>query len=191
MCFVLCSFLIVLWVRFYAYVIVVWSMLCLCHHCFCPFVFSRFSYFLFSVGFSPGRRSACVFLFLFLFHFLQFSPGRGTACVFSFWSALRLCNSVFGALSVSFCCIFFLSFPGQGTACFLLSLYCDLQVLLGFLSFFLVGLFGTGGWLYCLCFDLLLLLLAFIVISWVSRARGLLVDFGGVLFVLVIVIHQF
>ena len=64
---------------------------------------------------------------------------------------------------------FFLSFPGRGTACFLLFFYCELRCYLVLLSFFLVGLFVIGGWLYCLCFDLLSLFLAFVVISWFPR----------------------
>ena len=57
--------------------------------------------------FSPGRESACILWFLFMFHFCGFPRPGDCLCLFCLWFALCLCNFVFDAPLVFFIGVLF------------------------------------------------------------------------------------
>ena len=74
---------------FYAYVIVVRSILCLRNHFFCIFYFLGFPGFVVIVilvlfGVFPGRGSACILWVLFMFRFFGFPQAGGLFVSFGF-----------------------------------------------------------------------------------------------------------
>ena len=107
---------------------------------------------------------------------------------FNFWSALRLCNSVFGALLMYFLLYFLSSFSSLAGG--LLVFFCFCVVISGVTWFFFLSCWALWGWwLVCVvCVLIYLLLFSIHCYSWISLAGGMLVDFGGVLFVSVIVV---
>ena len=169
---------------FYACVIVVWSILCLCNHCFCIFLFSRFSwvycynYFIF-IGDFP-RPGVCLYPLISIYvPLLQFSPGQGTACVFFAYGPLYAYVILVLVLYwCSFFCVFFLSFFLHLTRGFypLLLLFCGLGVIW---FFFLPFSFASLG---------LVIGVLFFVFWFIASARpgvclfgfwGCFICFGG------------
>ena len=133
------------------------------------------------MGFSPGQGSACVFCFC---STLWFSPGWGAACVFCVWYFV----------GVLFHISFFPSLAGGLPVLFFFCLCIVVSCITWF--FFLSFLLDPLGLVVCVLFvfDLLSLfsVLSLPLLFLEFPMPGVcLLTFGGVLFVLVIVVHQF